>query len=348
MYRCTKERFNINYYCRLYPELKNKNYNDLYSHLQRIRNNLVNIPNNLRHKIGISISTYSISTTPKARIDIVKKCLDSVKKAVDQYDKNLIHVNIVTDTVTKEHMDILQEYPFKIIKNKKNMGIAYTKNVGIRHIYKANCEFVFLLDDDTVIADSNIFIAYVNAMIKTGFHHFMTSNDNYTKTLRTITINNQAIKRLEDTGGWFYAFTRHSIDCIGYYQLFPGKYGHEHTEWTDRCINARLTPYYIDIVGGDKMIDATYIEMYSSKNDPEHDTVDMNTPIRLATLKQRKKNRFEYSGRSFNYYFYVNHYDDLKKQNLNKRQAYRHWILYGEDEGRKCWSEDTPEPYVIS
>ena len=185
-------------------------------------------------------------------------------------------------------------------------------------------------------------------MIKTGVHHFLNSHDDHVKTKRIQTINNYTIKHLEQIGGWFYAFSRFCIDRIGYYQLFPGKYGHEHTEWTCRCINTRLIPFYIDILGGDKMIDITYISQCSCRNDHEKDSANMNSPILESTRRLRKKNRIEYSGRSFNYNFYVNHYSDLKKQNWNVEQAYRHWIMYGENEGRKCWSEDTPEPYVIS
>lgn len=39
---------------------------------------------------------------------------------------------------------------------------------------------------------------------------------------------------------------------------------------------------------------------------------------------------------SFDYNFYINHYSDLKKQNWNIEQAYRHWLTYGKREGRIC------------
>jgi len=336
-------RENLAFYLTLYPELNGKGNAEIHKHWKN--NNNINDPKQLRHKIGISISTYSNDETDVGRYEMIEQCLTSVLNCINNYNKDMIYINIIADTVTEEHMRILKKYPFTVIENSKNMGIAHTKNVGMHHIYKNKCQFGFLMDDDNIINDNSIFITYVNAMIRTNCHQFSNIGAVEGEVCNIVKINNHPVRQLGALSGNFLTFTRKTIETAGYFMLMPGKYGHEHCEYTRRCCDFNLIPFYIDVANGEELLNNSNIQRYPSLSltsyfDPKGR--DENGEL----MKSRLKKRILYSGRGFDYNYYIKNNSDLL--HLSEKEAYRHWIIHGENEGRKCWSEDTPEPYVIS
>ena len=57
-------------------------------------------------------------------------------------------VCVTADTVNAQHQSILDAFPFPVVSNAENMGIAYTKNVGIDQMMKGDYTHGFLMDDD--------------------------------------------------------------------------------------------------------------------------------------------------------------------------------------------------------
>ena len=90
--------------------------------------------------VSVIICTYN-------RADHLKKCLDSM---LDQtYDK--FEVIIVNGPSTDRTENLLKQYPFRYIHQKKKGGLSEARNLGVS---EAKGEIVAFIDDDAV-ADKN-------------------------------------------------------------------------------------------------------------------------------------------------------------------------------------------------
>lgn len=78
------------------------------------------------------------------------ECLESLEKLLYHYN----HVVVVDNGSTDESLEKLKKAPqkFKLISLKKNYGFAYANNIGIRLAVKNNAKYVFLLNNDTIVA----------------------------------------------------------------------------------------------------------------------------------------------------------------------------------------------------
>ena len=199
-------------------------------------------------KFGISISSYSSENTPKQRFLIIKRCLDSINDLVYKKYKN-IYINVCLDTGLENHHELLKQYPFHVIKNKKNMGISYTKNVGIKSILGQGCKYGFLLDDDVVIKNGIIFSKYIEAMEKTGYGHFsyLLHKNNHMKKCNKNIVNGHEILRTPHVNGLLLSFSKEGIKKSGYFDILPYKYGHEHSKFSIKNIHFKVSPYFCDI-----------------------------------------------------------------------------------------------------
>ena len=98
-------------------------------------------------KVSIIVPVYNAEK-------YLDKCLDSL---VNQTYKN-IEIIVIDDKSTDNSLKVLEEYNKKnsnvvLIKNKKNMGIGYTRNVGIK---KSNGDYLYFVDSDDYLDLDNI------------------------------------------------------------------------------------------------------------------------------------------------------------------------------------------------
>ena len=280
----------------------------------------------MEKKYGIAISTFSDQETPIDRLDAIITSLDSAMNEI--YLKNPeIYIIIICDTCIPEHKEILDKYPFEIVYNKKNMGISYTKNIGIKKILDNGCEYGFLLDDDILIKNNQIFDKYIQAMEKTGFHHFSYIIDKQDERF-TESINGIKVVNTTFINGVFLTFSKSLIDEVGYFEILPYQYGHEHTAFTNKCIRKKLTPYFIDIVNNDNDI-----EILNCKCSMNLDDLKVKNNFKVAYNNLSKK--IEWNGHPFDPEFYLTTYPDLKQAGLETyEQALKHYNTYGKYEAR--------------
>lgn len=204
-------------------------------------------------KLGLTISTFSNENTDPARYNtVVKDSLDSLISCNVQF-----YVNIVTDTVTPTHLELLQKYPFKIIQRPQNGGISKCKNTGIKDLHDNGCDIFFVADDD-IIYTPGCFEKYIDAMNKTGIQHFSWFDFNRHDRKELTTINNFNVLRTFAHNGVFLVFTRNVVESIGYYKETPYNYGYEHAEYTNRCIKYEFAPFIADICDSND-----YIKLHS-------------------------------------------------------------------------------------
>lgn len=94
------------------------------------------------------MSKASFIILTRNRKDLLKKCLDSLKK----YERS--NQIIVVDNNSEDGtLEMLEKYKkdIQLIKNRKNLGVGKGRNIGIK---KAKGDYLIFLDDDTYIANT--------------------------------------------------------------------------------------------------------------------------------------------------------------------------------------------------
>lgn len=109
-------------------------------------------------KIGIGVVTCN-------RPEFFLKCILSLPQ---EYE-----LVVVNDGSDFEDIEKLKEkIKFTYIHNTENIGVGKSKNKLFKHLLNAGCNHIFLIEDDIVIKDKNIFNKYIKARNLTGIQHF--------------------------------------------------------------------------------------------------------------------------------------------------------------------------------
>lgn len=111
-------------------------------------------------KIGVGVVTCN-------RINFLEKLIESLQQCSD----------IISDTVIindgkpiSETSLIFQE---NLINNDTNIGVGKSKNKALRLLLDKGCDYIFLIEDDMIITNRNVFEEYIAAIKETGIQHFM-------------------------------------------------------------------------------------------------------------------------------------------------------------------------------
>lgn len=112
----------------------------------------------MKNKVSIIIPVYNAA-------DSIEKCISSVE---NQTYKN-IEILAINDGSTDNSINILRKLEKKnnniIIIDKKNEGVAYTRNLGIK---KATGDYIMFIDNDDYI-DSDYVEVYVNEILECDY-----------------------------------------------------------------------------------------------------------------------------------------------------------------------------------
>lgn len=107
-------------------------------------------------KIGVGIVTCN-------RQDFYEKCLESLSKCdIDE----LVTVN---DGSPYDTQQIVGEYK----QHKQNKGVGITKNEILQYLLDADCEHLFIIEDDIIVSDVDVFQKYITTAERTGIWHLM-------------------------------------------------------------------------------------------------------------------------------------------------------------------------------
>ena len=195
---------------------------------------------------GIAVTLYSDKYTPNERLDASMMCLNylflmmSHCKIYIVIDGNILknHLNFVLK-LSKYHENCF------IYRNKKNYGIAKTKNICIDLLAKdKDLDYYCLLDDDIYIKKD--FSQYLIQVFKDTHIPFI-SNFNKMLPFFENTYNNSSIINSRFYLGNILAFSKESFEKYGYMQKFDFKWGDEHLELTKRYLrNSKYTNCAID------------------------------------------------------------------------------------------------------
>ena len=108
------------------------------------------------NKIGLGIVTCN-------RENFYKQCYESVP--LDVVDK-LITIN--------DGAELKEKYPHTVIHtHDKNKGVGISKNEAMQYLLDEGCEHIFLIEDDIIIKEKNVFQKYIDTATVSGLWHLM-------------------------------------------------------------------------------------------------------------------------------------------------------------------------------
>jgi GT2 family glycosyltransferase len=169
-----------------------------------------------------------------------------------------------------------------LIQHKENYRLAKTKNDAISFLYEQGCEHIFIIEDDTVIVDKDVFKKYIDASNETGILHLnygpgspfnrkQDPNVQYDLHNRHLCKqdsspdprviveypNNIKIALYTHTVAAFVYYNRLCIERVGLFDEELNENAWEHVEHTYRIIKAGLHPpfwWFADLADSEHLI----------------------------------------------------------------------------------------------
>lgn len=205
------------------------------------------------------------------RLKFFEKCYDSVKNA-----NNVDIIAVCNDGKTPVPLDPGTEY----IEHKENKGVGVSKNDLLKlALSNPKVEHIFLLEDDMIVKDPDVFNVYIKAAQKSGIYHLNYgpgSPFNRKQDFQFDLHNRHECKHDTDLNPkikvdygdgveiWFY---EHSVAMLSYFhrsvledvgihdERFYNAW--EHVDLTYRIIKAGYHPqfwHFADVANSDKLI----------------------------------------------------------------------------------------------
>lgn len=109
------------------------------------------------NKIGVGIITCNRPDYLKSLLDTLVPCKDTINELVVVNDGQPVDVSL---------------FKGEWILNEKNIGVGKSKNKALKHLLNKNCDYIFLIEDDMLILNKDIFNKYIEAHKLSGIHHF--------------------------------------------------------------------------------------------------------------------------------------------------------------------------------
>lgn len=117
-----------------------------------------------------------------------------------------------------------------------NRGVAWNKNRGIFYLMAVcGCDIVILLDDDVMPVEPGWQSRWVEAAANFGHVNFVFANMGEGLDDTACTAASPGLSTI--LVGQCIAFHRYAWSMVGYMDPRFGKYGHEHTEFTNRFLH---------------------------------------------------------------------------------------------------------------
>jgi len=200
--------------------------------------------------IGVGMVTYNAE-------DRIKQSAFTIPKWIENFV-------IVNDGTPYDK----RSYPSHahIIQHETNKSVGAAKNSALKYLMGKGCEHIFLIEDDVIIKDENVFEQYIKYSIITGIKHFnfalpdesrnMLNGEPHPKVIVPYQ-DNYKIYLYQDLAGVFSYYDRTVIEKIGY---FDEKYinAMEHVDHTFLAIKNNFHPpmwYFADIENSWKYIE---------------------------------------------------------------------------------------------
>jgi GT2 family glycosyltransferase len=197
-----------------------------------------------RPKIGIGITTYNrdwcykqcLSSIPRGEIDLLVIVNDGLNHYVNDNDGDIV------------------------IKNSSQEGVSKSKNKALKELIEKGIEHIFLIEDDILIKNKNVFKEYIKAAQSTGIHHLcfekIAGNE---KTLKYTLEQPDGVKIgfYHNPQGAFMYVNANLIKKLGY---FDENYinAFEHIDFAYNLIKKNVAPpfwYFPDLLNSEDYLE---------------------------------------------------------------------------------------------
>jgi len=183
-------------------------------------------------KIGLTLLTYN-------RLSYLRQSIEALNKANwGGANFKLVVDDGSTEEGYEEYLKTLPSLGINVYTKDKNLGIANSKNAGLRTMINNKCEHLFLMEDDIIMKSKNTCLHYINYAndhtifhMNFGLHGPLNKGKGY---------NFENVWVYPDCVGAFSYYTKEVIETVGYMdENFMNAW--EHVEQTMRIAEANYT-----------------------------------------------------------------------------------------------------------
>ena len=232
-----------------------------------------------RPTLGIGITTFN-------RAEMLRRTIEAIRIHT-QYP----HVLFVADDGSSDGTGAMLEEMRLTHLTASNRGIAWNKNRALFYLNQIRrSDIIILLEDDTYPNADGWETAWIDAAIRYGHVNLYPSHWTERNVSGAGTVDDPYVSRL--LTGQCSAFTRQSLDTVGFMDTRFRRYGFEHVEHSHRMISCG----YGGLAGGDPGTFCPYLITSSLTvsgldKGPDMDGVRHNAPI-FDQLKTEPRHRW--------------------------------------------------------
>ncbi len=200
----------------------------------------------ISNDIGVGILSYN-------RFGSLRRLIESIEAYTD-LNKTTVFVSDESSNFTPDQINWLKLRNIVLLRGQR-IGVAGNTNRLLQCL--SRFKYKFLLNDDVEIINKGWEHFYVNAMQKSGLHHFClrqngvygASNEDWKQhSVRGIQIRTVGTK----PHGGVLVFDEEAFKAVGYFDENFGLYGMEHVDWSERIGKFFNSPGYHDAVGSNE------------------------------------------------------------------------------------------------
>lgn len=256
----------------------------------------------MKNKIGVCITTYN-------REEYYRQCISSIPR---ECVGKLVIVNDGKDHYVKESDGD------KIFLNNEQLGIGKSKNIGLKYLIENGIEYIFLIEDDILIKNPEVFKTYIHAANVHGIHHlcFEKVNGNESSLMFENTINEIKMCFYKNPQGAFMYVHSALIKKLGFFdEDYTNAF--EHIDFAYNLVNHNVAPpfwYFPDISNS---------EDYLMDNDYKKDSTITGKPLYNENLNKSAKHFVSKWGHFTNQIPIADKNDVINKLNFLKKHYSR-------------------------
>lgn len=191
-------------------------------------------------KIGLGIVTYNAP--------------ERLQKSAFTVPAGLVDKFVIVNDGTGDRYNS-ECYPkeAEVIVHPKNLSVACAKNTALRTLIQAGCEYLFIMEDDILIKNPNVFETYIKASEKSGCWHLNYAlhgpgnfDANHNPNPRQVIDYGDGVELgfYQHCVGAFSTYLKNMIRHVGYMDERFNTNSWEHVEHSLRIVKAGLAPSY--------------------------------------------------------------------------------------------------------
>lgn len=296
-------------------------------------------------KLGIAITTFNRAEHLLKQINFIR-----------QFSLGEYELVVCDDGSTDNTVEMLEQADVSYISSG-NKGIAWNKNRGLYYLANyTSCDVFLLLDDDILPCMYGWDVEWCKGAQLHGHINYVSDFVKSKVVFGRCTAHNPGLCPVVQ--GTALAMSREAFQFIGYMDSRFGRYGHEHTEYTNRYVKAGFggiirndsTNLYAIMDSGLELnhLPSSGSLKEAKKNEHLLSKLSKEPLYRHPWFNDQEKQDFlkEFEGisdiitipeweilKDFDIDFYLKTYPDVKVSGID---PVTHYYLYGRHENRKC------------